>query len=62
MAKVVSIKRIIAAVERDNNEGICISCGDSVHGVEPDARNYNCENCGENKVFGAEELLIMYGA
>ena len=28
-------------------------------GCEPDARNYTCESCGEPKVFGAEELLLM---
>jgi hypothetical protein len=30
-----------------------------VHGVEPDARNYLCEACGERRVFGAEEILLM---
>ena len=27
-------------------------------GVESDARNYTCESCGAEQVFGAEELLI----
>ena len=33
-------------------------CGAQAHGVEPDARNYECEACGTDQVFGAEELLM----
>jgi hypothetical protein len=40
-------------------EGFCVACGESAYGVEPDARNYECESCGKNQVFGAEELLMM---
>jgi hypothetical protein len=29
-----------------------------VDGVEPDARRYECEVCGEHGVFGADELLV----
>lgn len=40
--------------------GACTACGDIVQdGIEPDARNYRCPNCGEPKMFGSEELLIM---
>jgi CRISPR/Cas system-associated protein Cas10 (large subunit of type III CRISPR-Cas system) len=28
-------------------------------GVEPDARKYECEVCGEPGVYGAEELLMV---
>ena len=38
--------------------GVCVSCGHEQDGVEPDARRYTCEECGEEKVFGAEELLL----
>lgn len=38
--------------------GFCVACGDEAQPVEPDARNYRCESCGEHSVFGAEELLI----
>ncbi len=27
--------------------------------VEPDARNYSCDNCQANSVFGAQETLLM---
>lgn len=39
--------------------GFCINCGAERDCCEPDARNYECEECGENKVFGAEELVIV---
>ena len=41
------------------NPGFCIACGADADGCEPDARNYECEICGENKVFGASELMLM---
>jgi len=41
--------------------GICITCGYEQEGVEPDARKYECEDCGERKVYGAEELLLAMG-
>jgi hypothetical protein len=39
--------------------GFCLSCKAEAYGVEPDARRYKCEECGELAVFGAQELLIM---
>ncbi len=55
-----TIEQIIAAVERDDNSGFCLSCGfEHCGGVEPDARNHPCDHCGELDVFGAEELLII---
>ena len=50
---------LIEMLERDDNEGFCIACGEEAYGVEPDARKYECESCGKPKVYGAEELLIM---
>ena len=61
--KSVTVKRIMAACERGvtslDNPGICLLCGADVEGVEPDARKYECESCGENGVYGAEELALM---
>jgi hypothetical protein len=58
----VTDDRIIAAVEAASrsleNPGICIWCGADAEGVEPDARKYKCESCGELGVYGAEELLL----
>jgi hypothetical protein len=55
----VSLKRIMAACERDDLTGFCLACGEDAYNVEPDATNYPCEHCGARKVFGAQELLIM---
>ena len=44
----------------DGNNGVCIACGE-IHydGIEPDAQDYKCEVCGEFKVMGIEEALLM---
>ena len=54
-----TIEQVMEAVERDDNTGICLACSAEQSGCEPDARKYECEGCGENKVYGAEELLMM---
>ncbi len=43
----------------EGTTGRCRACGEEAEGVEPDARNYECESCGKNEVFGLQELLIM---
>ena len=43
----------------DYGIGFCIACGSEHHECEPDAREYHCNDCNKNKVYGAEELLIM---
>lgn len=62
MHKSITEKRIEKAVKRAmfglDNPGFCVACGHEQDGCEPDARNYECESCGERKVFGAEELLM----
>jgi hypothetical protein len=55
----MNIDDILAAIEEDNNIGFCINCYEEAEGVEPDAREYFCESCGQATVFGAEELLLM---
>ena len=57
----VTVDRIMAAVEADDNLGFCLACGAEAYGVEPDARRYECEECGAKKVYGAEECLFMVG-
>ena len=44
----------------ESYDGICLACG-HIHmgGHEPDARGYECENCGANRVYGIEELMLM---
>jgi hypothetical protein len=55
----VTIDRIIELAEADDNLGLCLACGEEAYGVEPDARKYECESCGEHRVYGAQELVIM---
>jgi predicted RNA-binding Zn-ribbon protein involved in translation (DUF1610 family) len=39
--------------------GICLNCGEfRWEGCEPDAENYLCEECGENRVYGIEQALL----
>ena len=42
-----------------DSTGFCLACGLDCSGVEPDARRYTCESCGEAKVYGLEELCLM---
>lgn len=62
MHKSITQEKIEDAVEREmfglDNPGFCIKCGNEQEGCEPDARNYECESCGEREVFGAAELLM----
>ena len=61
----ITAKRVLAAVKRsmcgNGFPGFCLACGADAEGVEPDARRYECEDCGAHKVFGAEEVLMMVG-
>jgi len=44
----------------ENYDGFCMNCQEMTNcGVEPDARAYECESCGERAVFGMEEALLM---
>jgi hypothetical protein len=44
----------------DDNDGFCIRCGEWTYGgCEPDAHDYECESCGSQAVYGAEELIFL---
>ncbi len=55
--------RVIDAVKAEMftlaNPGFCVACGEDADGCEPDARNYECECCGEHKVYGAAEIMQL---
>jgi len=56
------IKMVNATLEelQEGNNGGCLACGEVQYGgVEPDAEKYECEGCGENQVYGLEQLLVM---
>ena len=42
-----------------NMQGLCLNCGDTRDGVEPDARGYRCHACECRTVYGASEIAIM---
>lgn len=54
-----SAKWLERVIRQDAGIGFCLACGDTAHGVEPDARKYECDACDAPKVYGAEELLLM---
>ena len=57
--KSITLEKVIDATKKTEYLGYCISCGHEAQGVESDAQNYECEDCGALQVFGAEELLTM---
>ena len=61
----ITFKRVEEAVERYNNSldnpGFCLECGEEADQCEPDARDYECEHCGANRVMGAMEILLCVG-
>ena len=58
----ITLDRVTEAVGRAHssldNPGFCVRCGAEADGVEPDARKYEGESCGEPGGYGAEELLL----
>tara|TARA_Y100000310_G_C20152577_1_gene565462 strand:+ start:339 stop:539 length:201 start_codon:yes stop_codon:yes gene_type:complete len=62
MHKSLTHNRVLAAAEEQmfglGNGGFCIKCGNEQEGCEPDARQYECEACGEKAVYGASELML----
>lgn len=57
----LTLNMIMTAAEADEYLGFCLACGAEHDGVEPDARRYECTECGARKVYGAEELIMMFG-
>ena len=55
----ITADRIETAIAEDADAGFCTACGTDAEGVEPDARQYRCDACGEHEVYGAEELAFM---
>ena len=59
----VTAERVMEMCERRmkslDNPGICFACGIEADAVEPDARRYECEACGEHRVYGCEEAALM---
>ena len=56
----ITFERLRELMEEDDNTGICTECGEEQSCVEPDARGYTCECCGQPTVIGVAELLLSY--
>lgn len=41
------LEMAMEAVENDEMSGFCLACGEQADEVEPDARKYECDSCGE---------------
>jgi len=54
-----TVEEVEAAMFGLSSPGRCIECGADHDGVEPDAHEYECEECGAMAVYGIEEMLIM---
>lgn len=52
--KSVTATRVLELVESASqsleNPGICLACGPEADGCEPDARQYECEECPDGMV------------
>ena len=55
----VSEADVQASLIGEESLGICLQCGAIQSGVEPDAENYRCEECGAFAVAGLEQALLM---
>ena len=59
----VTQDRVLEAVQRamfgTDNPGFCMACGADHDECEPDARNYECHECGKREAYGAE-LILLY--
>lgn len=58
----VTLARVQRLAEKSmfglESPGLCTACGAEADQVEPDAQGYVCDVCGEEAVYGAEELLF----
>lgn len=55
----LDMTEVMEAAMRDDGTGFCLACGFEQSCCEPDAENYECEDCGENKVYGAEQAILV---
>lgn len=62
LVSVVGVETILDSADRSIFDsawiGYCLACGTEHDSVEPDAEEYECENCGEHQVYGIENILM----
>lgn len=59
--KIIAKRFTLEQIEQADADmyGFCLACGTERECCEPDARKYNCEECGLNLVYGAQEIALM---
>jgi hypothetical protein len=55
----LNFSEVMEAATNGDGTGFCIACGSEQQYCEPDASEYDCDDCGESKVYGAEQILLM---
>ena len=50
----------LGALEEMSGTGICLECGETRDGCEPDASGYECSECGAHAVMGMETAIAIY--
>ena len=53
-----SLAVLMDVIQAEEFQGFCLNCGELAYNVEPDARRYECDECGDTTVYGAEEILL----
>ena len=53
------LTKAIRMLAADLMEGVCLECEAERAMVEPDGRDYDCPECGEEAVYGAAEIILM---
>jgi hypothetical protein len=61
--KSITVQRVEAAVKDSmfgtENLGFCLACGADHDACEPDAAKLECYECGEYRVMGAENVMLI---
>ncbi len=54
----IAFSELEELLQADEQEGICVNCGNLQGQCEPDARRIRCEECYKQTVYGTQEVLI----
>ena len=60
MAKKPTLKTLLRIATDGDYVGWCIACWKKHYQIEPDARRYTCEKCGQRSVYGIEEIILAH--
>lgn len=52
-------ERVLEAIQEDDYVGFCLDCGAENYQCEPDMEEGRCESCGADRVYGAQQILLM---